>query len=519
MQPILRVERLKTFLRDNHNRLTIILISVLGVLIHLLFYRNLGFHRDELLYFSLGEHPAFGYFSVPPLIGFLAALLTKLFGYTLFAAKILPALLGGVVIYLSALLAKELNGGFFAQIVAAVGIICSILFLRAFSLFQPVFLDIFFWTLALYLLLRYHNSNLKKYLYLFGLTIGIGILNKYNLLFLVIAVLGILPFTKHRKLFLNKDFYLTILLAFLIVLPNIIWQIAHQLPVLSHLSQLQNSQLTKMSSATFLVEQLLMNYPATLLVLPGLLFLLFNRRVKEYHWVGYVLVLVLLLYLILQGKSYYSAGIYPVLVAAGAVFFERYIRNYMARSIIMLVLLLLTWSVLPMGVASKSPEKLVAYFDAMAKVTHNDAVRRYENNKYYPLPQDYADMLGWDELTEIANKAWQKAEPNGQCIIYAQNYGEAGAITVLGKKYHLPEAISFSDNFRYRFPKTFDREITQFIYINNELGKDVASLFQDIREVGRITNPLAREFGTRVYLCQKPRTSFNQFWKLRVQNL
>lgn len=496
--------------------LIILLLSVFGILIHLVFYQNLGFHRDELLYFSLGEHLDVGYFSVPPLIGFLAALLTKLFGYTLFAAKILPALLGGVIVYLSAMLARELHGGFFAQIVAAVGVICSILFLRAFSLFQPVFLDIFFWTLSLYFLLRYHNSNHRKYLYLFGLTIGIGILNKYNLLFLVIAILAILPFTKHRKLFLNKDFYLTILLAFLIVLPNIIWQIAHQFPALSHLSQLQNSQLTKMSSATFLVEQLLMNYPATLLVLPGLLFLLFNKRVKEYHWVGYVLVLVLLLYLILQGKSYYSAGIYPMLIAAGAVFFERYIRNYVLRSLIMLVLLLLTWSALPMGLASKSPEKLVAYFDAMAKVTKNDAMRRYENNKYYPLPQDYADMLGWDELTEITNKAWQMAESKGQCIVYAENYGQAGAITILGKKYHLPEAISFSDNFRYWIPKTYDHEITQFIYINNELGKDVEALFQDIQEVGSITNPLAREFGTRVYLCKKPLSSFNKFWESRI---
>ncbi|MCX6219944.1 MAG: glycosyltransferase family 39 protein [Bacteroidia bacterium] len=496
--------------------LIILSLSLFGVLIHLGFYQNLGFHRDELLYFSLGEHPDFGYFSVPPLIGFLAAILTKLFGYTLFAAKILPALLGGVVIYLCARLAKELKGGFFAQIVAAVGIICSIIFLRAFSLFQPVFLDIFFWTLSLYLLLRYHNSNLKKYLYLFGLTIGIGILNKYNLLFLVIAVLGILPFTKHRKLFLNRDFYLTILLAFLIVLPNIIWQITHEFPVLSHLAQLQNSQLTKMSSATFLIEQLLMNYPATLLVLPGLLFLLFNKRVKEYHWLGYVMVLVLLLYLILQGKSYYSAGIYPTLVAAGAVFFERYIRNYVLRSIIVSVLLLLTWSALPMGIASKSPEKLVVYFDEMAKVTKNDAVRRYENNKYYPLPQDYADMLGWDELTEITNKAWQLAEPKEQCIIYAENYGQAGAITILGKKYHLPEAISFSDNFRYRIPKTFDREITGFIYINGELGKDIEALFQDIQEVGRVSNPLAREFGTRVYLCRKPLYSFNKFWESRI---
>jgi hypothetical protein len=205
-----------------------------------------------------------------------------------------------------------------------------------------------------------------------------------------------------------------------------------------------------------------------------------------------------------------------MLVAAGAVFFEGYIRNYIVRSVTMMVLLLLTWSALPMGIASKSAEKLVAYFDSMAKVTHNDAVRRYENNKHHPLPQDYADMLGWDELAEITSKAWQQAEPNGQCIIYAENYGQAGAITILGKKYHLPEAISFSDNFMYRFPKTFDHEITQFIYINNELGKDIEALFQDIQEVGRVSNPLAREFGTRVYLCRKPLSSFNKFWESRI---
>jgi hypothetical protein len=155
----------------------------------------------------------------------------------------------------------------------------------------------------------------------------------------------------------------------------------------------------------------------------------------------------------------------------------------------------------------------------MARVTKNDAVRRYENNRYNPLPQDYADMLGWDELAAATHNAWLQVEHKDQCIIYAENYGQAGAVTILGKKYNLPEAISFSDNYRYWIPETFGSEITELIYINDEPGKDIKMLFENIREIGGVENPLAREFGTKVYLCTKPKSSFNMFWKTTVQNL
>ena len=98
-------------------------------------------------------------------------------------------------------------------------------------------------------------------------------------------------------------------------------------------------------------------------------------------------------------------------------------------------------------------------------------------------------------------------------IIYAENYGQAGAICVIGKRYNLPNALSFSDNFRFWLPKSFSTEITEVIYINDEVGEDVRELFMDIQEVGKISNPLAREFGTTVYLCRNPKRSFNKFWE------
>ena len=492
------------------------MLAMAGVMIHLLLFRDLGFHRDELLFFSLGQHPDFGYFSVPPMIGFLAFVLSKLFGYSLFAAKIVPALLCGVMVWLCAEMAGELGGSFFARFLAAIGFLSSILFLRAFSLFQPVFLDIFFWTVALYFLLRYINTEHRKYLILFGVSVGFGLLNKYNILFLVMAVLVVLPFTRYRKLFRAREFYLAVFVSFIILLPNLIWQLRHGMPVLEHMVELKRTQLNQMGTATFLSEQLLMVFPATLLALPGLIYLLFGSIMQKFKWIGHALLVILLLYLLLHGKSYYSAGIYPLLICSGAVFIERSLSRGFWRAAIVAFLLLFAWMMLPMGIPCKSPEQLVSYFDKVARITHDDAIRRYENNEYRQLPQDYADMLGWEELTVLTNSAWQTVEHKDQCIIFGDNYGEAGAITILGKKYNLPEAISFNDNFRYWVPRTFDKEIIELIYINHELGKDVRLLFRDIVEVGHISNPLAREYGTRVYLCKNPTQSFNKFWKERV---
>jgi hypothetical protein len=138
------------------------------------------------------------------------------------------------------------------------------------------------------------------------------------------------------------------------------------------MAELRSSQLEKMSPITFLSEQLLMIIPATLIVLPGVFYLLMSKNLKAYRILGFTSVVVITLFLLLQGKSYYTAGIYPFI---------------------------------PMSMPVYSPEKMVAYFDKMAKVSGNDAVRRYENNQDHQLPQDYADMLGWNELTYITQTA------------------------------------------------------------------------------------------------------------------
>jgi hypothetical protein len=313
-----------------------------------------------------------------------------------------------------------------------------------------------------------------------------------------------------------RSLYIGVLLAFVIILPNIIWQIANHLPVITHMKALNDSQLVNVNRISFLTDQLFLGFMSTLIIIPGIFFIMFNKKMKVYFPLVLASLLVILVLLLLRGKSYYTAGLLPFLVAAGAVFWEKTLRSAWLRTFFVIILLIVTVPFIPMGIPVFKAERLAAYFEWMKKNVGMDAVLRDEDGNYHALPQDYADMIGWEELTANADKAYRQVQDKNSCFIYCENYGQAGAITVLGRKYGLPQPVCFSESFFYWAPREFSVEIQSVVYINDNLGEDVRALFNDIRETGRISNPLAREYGTTVYLCQKPVRSFNAFWKERI---
>lgn len=221
----------------------------------------------------------------------------------------------------------------------------------------------------------------------------------------------------------------------------------------------------------------------------------------------------------LHGKSYYTQGIFPFLIAAGAVSWENLLRKTWLRIMLPLAIIILTIPMIPIGIPVYKTEKLVGYFTGLGTDYGMDFVCRFEDNSIHSLPQDYADMLGWEELTGIADKAWRMVPDKKSAFIYCENYGQAGAITVIGKKYGLPEAVCFSESFRYWIPKKFDPDIKSSVYINDEMGEDVRLLFRKITKIGSISNRDAREFGTTVWLCEDPAGSFNEFWTKRIKDL
>ena len=488
-------------------------IAALNVALHLAFYQNLEYHRDELLYFSQGMHPAWGYASVPPLTGWLAGLVWATLGYSVWAVKLLPALGSGAMVLLVAAISRELGGRNYAQILAAIGVVITPLMLRAFFLFQPVYLDILFWTLLFYWLVRFLNTSSDKYLYALGVTLGLGLLNKYLVALWAVSVLLAFLLTRERRAFTRKSLYLAFLVSLLVFLPNIIWQFLHDFPVVEHMAALSESQLAHVSRADFLADQLLMGYSVVLLLGPGLYFLL---RLPKYRSVGLAVVFTVGLLCLLRGKSYYTAGVFPVLLAAGGVLWENILARTFGKALLPALMALSILPLLPLGLPIYDVEGMIGYFDALDQKYGIDAGRRFEDGTVHSLPQDYADMLGWDELTRLVQKAYQQTGDKRNALIYCENYGQAGAVAMIGKKYKLPQPMCFSESFLYWAPDLLDHEIREFIYVNDELGEDLRQGFADIREVGRIQNAHAREYGTRVYLCRQPNADVRAFLRERI---
>lgn len=498
---------------------SVILIALFNIAFHLAVTKNLEYHRDELLYFSLGEHPAFGFATVPPMIGWLAWLIQNTFGHGLYAVRILPALMSGVMILLVARMARDLGGSKYAEVLAAIGFSIAGFALRTFSLYMPVFLDVFFWTLIIFLVIRYIASGKENYLLYFGIASGFSVLNKYLIGVLFLGLLMIVPFTSYRTIFTKKMFWLGIAAGFLICLPNIIWQVMNKLPVINHLAELNRTQLVNVDRGTFLAEQLFMGAFASFLTLSGLLYLLINKKIIKYRFLGILVIFVIVVLMILRGKSYYTIGMFPFLIAAGAVSCDYSLKRSWARIALPVFLIGLTIPAIPIGLPVFKSKGLVRYFKDLETKYGIIIGRRFEDNSIHSLPQDYADMLGWEELTSIADSAYNMIEDKKASFIYCENYGQAGAITIIGKKYGLPEPVCFSESFRYWSPVEFNPDITSLVYINNELGQDVQMVFRKIVKVGSISNPDAREYGTSVYLCQEPVGSFNKFWKERLKKL
>ncbi|MCX6246507.1 MAG: glycosyltransferase family 39 protein [Bacteroidetes bacterium] len=501
------------------NLFWIFLIALANTAIHLCFYNTLGFHRDELLYFSLGQHLSTGYASVPPFIGLMAWCMIHLFGPTLFVARLLPAIFSGIMVFLVAAIVKEFRGGPYARILAAIGILVYPVNLRAFYLFEPVFFDVFFWTLIFYILIRWINTHKERYLLLLGIVAGIAVMNKYSVFFQFFGLIIVFILSSRRELFSKRLFWTGILLAFLIILPNFVWQVSHDFPVVTHMKALRDSQLVHVNRLTFLTDQLFILLTSLFLVLPGIIYLLFSTKMKDWRLLGIACILAFAILMLLRGKSYYTAGIYPLIIAAGACFWENLFHGKSLRLTLPALMLLITLPILPAVLPVQNARSMATGFSWFQKMTGVGSFLRDEKGIYHSLPQDYADMLGWDELAKITAKAYRQVPDKKSCLIYCENYGEAGAIMVLGKKYGLPDPVCFSESFYYWAPRKLEHEIHTLIYINDEPGKDVQALFADFRLIGKISDTLAREYGTSVYLASRPRNSFNAAWEKRVRQV
>ncbi len=463
--------------------------------------RNYGFHRDELLHLSVSEHLDWGFMEFPPLIGLIGKLSYLIFDYSLSGTRLFPTIAGIGILMLCALMAKELKGNKHSIFLAGVCVLAFLPFYRNHTLFQPVAFDQFFWTLGFYFIIRFINSTDKKYLLWTGVTLGIGLMNKYTILIWAFGIfIGMIFFSK-GKVFKNKWWYISGLISLIIVLPNIVWQFQNNLPLLRHLQELNDSQLSQLNPFEFGLDQL--NYPFTLVVsILGIGFLL---KSKNYRSIGIAAIIIFFTMWFLQSKSYYVFALYPVLFAAGSVQIANWLdhKKTIWNYVVAAILFVPSISSIPHLTPLLPIEKYVQHF----------SLEEQEDGRV-ELTGDYADMFGWEEQVNLVDSVYQSlSEKEKQnCVLWAENYGEAGALTILGEKYNLPKPISRHGTF-WKWGYGND-QADVWISLGNE-REAVEYVFEETILVKMIYHKYAigEENGIPLYLCRKPKLNIKQWWK------
>lgn len=496
--------------RSKYSSFILIFVAV-KIGLNLLAISHFGFHRDELLHLALGNHLDWGFKEVPPFIALLAKISTTIFGSSVFAARIFSTIFSGLIIWFTGQIVIELGGRKFAITLACLTLIFSPAFAASGYLFQPVVFDQLWWVLTVYLLIRYMNTSLPVYLYLLGAAIGIGLLTKYTMAFFAIALIFGLLFTKQRKVLWNRHILIAAIIALVIFLPNLIWQFRHHLPVITHMKDLRSQQLEYIKPSDFIVQQLLVNGIALFIWVTGFGFLLFSSRLRKFQFLAFAYILIFLFLLEMNGKDYYLFGAYPMLFAAGGYGFERWIkaRGYVLRTATVLFFVLPNMVLLPLVLPIFSLDQTMSAF----RLLHISP--KWEDQKEHHLSQDYADMLGWNEMTEKVAKAYNSLTPEQQkhTQIYADNYGEAGAINHLGKQYNLPDAASLSSSFTLWTPDSLNARY--IIYVDDDNGGNIKKFqpyLESYTKIGEVEFPYAREKGTGIFLLINPKPELNELY-------
>jgi len=466
-------------------------------------------HRDEFLHLDQANHLAWGYASVPPVTSWIS-LLIQFLGNSVFWIKFFPALFGAITIWVVWQTIDVLGGKLFAKSLGAIAVLFSVL-LRLNVLYQPNSLDVLIWTSFFFILIRWIQSGHKKWLYYAAIIFAIGFLNKYNVVFLLMGILPAWLLSKHRAVFLKRDFYIALLVGFLLILPNLYWQYANDFPVFAHLKELSETQLAHLSKIDFLKGQIWYFLGSIFVLIAGIIGLLRYPAFKPYRVFVLTLVFTLAIYTGFNAKSYYAIGLYPIYLAFGAVYLEKIIprrRFWWLGTAALGIPVLFIIPFFRVALPVNSPEFIVTHAGRFQKL----GMLRWEDGKEHQLPQDFADMLGWKELARKLDSISSTLSDKNKIMILCDNYGQAGAINYYSA-HKTTDAVSFSADYinwiNTHQPIVHLIRVVEFPAEDDEL-QTVGPAFEQAKLLDSIANPFAREYRTKIYLFSHPLIDINK---------
>jgi hypothetical protein len=501
--------------------LAVAAIALGKLLLNMAFAGRYGYFRDELYYIACSDHLAWGYVDHPPLCAFILALTRAILGDSLPAIRFPAALTGSAVVMLAGMMAHRLGGRRFAQLLAALAMAISpVLLGNAGRSYSMNAFDLLFWALAAYIVLVILQENRPELWPWFGVVAGLGLLNKYSMGFFVFGVTAGLLLTRQRRHLFTRRFWLGALIALLIFLPHILWQVGRDFPSLEFMRRAAGEKNVSLALGEFLFGQFMQSGLAqSLMWLAGLVLFFISKKYESLRPFGWLYLIVFTIMVMTHAKVYYLTPIYTLYIAAGAVWLSTFSSaraRALLRPALVIILLLLSLTALPFAVPVLKVESFIAYSQRLGMTPKPE-----EHHQLAELPQYYADMFGWEEMVGQVADIYHRLTPEEKagCVIYVRNYGEAAAIDFFGRKHGLPLALCGHSNYWYWKPAKVDFTVAIIFGGERTLEANLADLegsgrFQQVELAATTNNRYAMPFenNRQIFLCRGPQFSFEQIW-------
>ena len=498
--------------------LIVVAIALAKLAFHCYFNNRYDYFRDEFDFMACGNHPAWGYVDQPPLIPFLIHIWRAIGGDSLRSIRFIPALASSLLVVQTAVLARKFGGRQFALLLSAITVVVAPQYLSNGSLLGTNCLEPNLWMgCAYFAVLAIKRNDPRNWLW-FGVVAGLGLEEKYSIAVFGLGIVAGLLLTAQRRVFLNPWIWVGGLAAFLVFLPNLLWNIHYHWPFVELMRNIRaEGRDVVLPLPQYFFQQTLLVHPFTAPIwITGLIAFFVSPRLKAYRALGWCYLTCFTVFFVLHGKNYYLAPIYPMLLAAGAVVIESAIegrkidgsetadlavgrhRRAWLKPAIVILLLAAGAHLAPVVVPVLSPEKFIAY---MKYLPMKLPVMEHSHARAV-LPQWYSDQFGWEEIVAETAKAYNQLSPTERtgCGIFAQDYGQAGAIDFFGPRYGLPPALSGHQTYWLWGPRGY---YGNCLIVLDDTRERLEELFDSVEFVGiSADNPYALEQRIPVFICR-----------------
>ncbi|MEM1179664.1 MAG: glycosyltransferase family 39 protein [Acidobacteriota bacterium] len=489
------------------------------VAIHVVALEGYGFFRDELYYFACAERLAWGYVDHPPLSIAALSALVSIFGENLWTLRLPAALLGAALVATVGWLAARLGGRLGAQALAMTAALVVPSYLALHHFYSMNAWSLLFWTLASAALVSALDGGGRRHWGGLGVVLGLGLLNKIDVLWLG-AGLGAGLLVADRRRLLTPEPWIAGEVSFAIFTPHLIWQAVNGWPTVEFVRNAGSNKMKTTAPVDYVVDQIMATHPLSLPIwLGGLAFLLFSSRGRAFRVAGWIYPSVLLILLINgTSRSGYLAGAYPLLFAAGGVLWEGVVQRWRRAGTAVLagyaLVLAATGAFLaPLALPILSVED---YLDRAQ--TLGVAPSTSERKEIGELPQFYADMFGWPEMAEEVARVWESLDAGERegAAIFVGNYGEAGALRYFGRRHGLPPVLSGHNNhWLWGLEVIEEHGLTgDVVLILGGREESHLQRFHRVERAGetRCTYCMPYENGVPIFIAREPRGDLREFW-------